>query len=148
MLTVRPSVDTDLPFVLDSFVLDYRGVPYVEGLTRSQVRNLMVSLLAVPGWSCSILCEDSEPDEIIGYIVSKAADVIAWLHVKARYRKRGMAKRLLNAIGARPGPIRTPNPPAPKFARTVRARGWRIHHRPYLDILPPVTEWATSGFLK
>jgi len=147
MLIVRKATEGDLAFVLDSFTKDYARVPYTEGLTRSQVRNLMVTLLSAPGWCCSILCDDEERDEIIAYAVWKAKDVIAWLHVKGIYRRRGMAKRLLNAIGARPGPIRTPNPPGSKLARAARARGWQIHPRPYLDLLPPVTEWA-AGLLK
>jgi len=134
MLIVRPATDGDLAFVLDSFVLDYRSVPYVEGLTRSQVRQLMVSLLSA-GWTCSILCDDGEPEEIIAYAIHRAAQEIAWCHAKAPYRRHGMTRLLLAHVGTtRTRPIVTTFAPAPKLARVLRSSGWRLRHRPYLGI--------------
>jgi len=135
MLTIRPYTPDDLPLILDSFVRDYVRVPYVAGLTRSQVRGLMVSLLSAPGWTCSVLCDDETPDEIIAYAVHRGPQEIAWCHSKGIYRGRKLTLQLLTAVGCtRALAVMTPFMPDPKAARALHARGWRLRFRPWIAV--------------
>lgn len=135
MLTARPATESDLPYVLNSFVQEYKRSPYADGLTRSQVRALLVAILQKADWACSILCESEIPDEILSFIVWKSPTEIAWLSTKGLFRHKGLAHQMLTAIGATPGRIKTTFLPTPAFSRSVRAKGWTLLHRPYLGVL-------------
>lgn len=140
MLIARPATVDDVAYILKSFVLGFRGSPYAEGLTHSQIRGLMVALLESASWNATCLVESEVPDEIISFVVWKSPTEIAWIHTKGRFRPvKGMAKRLLTMIGAKAfeapfgvARIKTPFVPSPQFSRRARARGWILLHRPWM----------------
>jgi GNAT superfamily N-acetyltransferase len=134
MLTPRPAGQDDLPFILDSFTNEYSRSVYADGLARTQVRQLMVTILSRPDWNCTVLCESDVADEILAYTVWRDPHHVAWLHVKGRYRHQGIARRLLAAIEAVPGAIKATFIPSPAFARSVRSHGWNLLHRPWQGI--------------
>lgn len=137
MLITRLSAPADLPFILDSFTLEFRHSVYTSGLTRERVRMLVGRLLS-NGWVATVLCEDGEPDEIMAYVIWHWPDPthIAWVHTKGIYRRQKWrtASMLLEKIGAKPGPVYTPFIPSPQFARSARAKGWDLRHRPWMGL--------------
>lgn len=135
MLIARPATQEDVAFVLNSFSHEFSRSVYSDGLARVQVRQLMVTILQRPDWNATILCESEVPDEILGYIVWRSPTQIAWLQVKGRYRRQGIAHALLAAIGAQPGPVKATFLPSPAFARSLRAKAWDLLHRPHQGLI-------------
>lgn len=138
MLKLRDITQDDVPFILDSFTEEFSQSVYASGLTRSRVRKLLHDML-FDGWGsiAQVLCESDTPDEIIAWVAhrldSGGVDVI-WVHTKGIYRRKGFAKMLLGMVGVRPGNVKTPFIPSPKFARLARQHGWNLLHRPWMGM--------------
>lgn len=103
-MKILPARDADQSFILDSFTREYHSTPYCQGASFGTVRGLMFDLLASPRWTTLVMCDDELEDEILGYVVFREANhlpdaqqAIAWVHVKATYRRMGIASKLLAA---------------------------------------------------
>jgi len=131
MLVTRAAVADDLPFVFNSFTLEYARSIFAEGMSRVAVRQLIVNYVLDYRWKVRILIDDETPDEIIGYVIFKDETHVAWLYVKGIYRRKGLASRLLHDICVAKGPIKATFIPSPDFSRKARSKGWNLLHRPW-----------------
>ncbi len=131
MLVTRPATNDDLPFVFNSFTLEYSRSIYADEMSRVSVREMIVRYVFEYRWNVKILIDDEVPDEIIAYVVYKDATHIAWIYVKGPYRRNGLASKLLLDIGATKGKIKVTFLTNPDFSRKARSKGWNLLHRPW-----------------
>lgn len=132
-LLIRPAGPDEANYIRDSFWRAYRHSHYAHGTDPRLLIDLLTRLLVHPEWSTLVCVEPTVPDEVLAWVTYKNAATIAWIDVKPMYRGRGIAQRLLQHIGVRPGPIACAfiDPRADKFARP---RGLVLRYRPYLPL--------------
>lgn len=129
MLTFRHANESDYPYVIDSFYHGFRGEPWAQGCSADFLTGTMRSLLDNPAWQCTVLCESDTPTEILGYVVWRDPQTIAWICVKRAVQDNGFAKKLLATIGHN----LTITAYAPFFDRhTKYILGTRLQSRPFL----------------
>ena len=97
-LQIRPFEPSDKNFVYNSWLKSYRQ--YMRPVD-DQVYYSQESVLIDKSETVLILCIDSDPDIIIGYLAYSLlldVPVIHYLYVKEQYRSQGCSKALLNCI--------------------------------------------------
>ena len=128
-LIVRDVCSDDLNLIRDSFVKTVKAnCPMTHGLDPSLLRDVLDKCLAT--WKCSILCHDSEPSEIMSYIIYSGADVL-WLATKPRYQKMGNATKLFELCIPKGG-IRYALMPRVSVLNHFFSQGWQPQFAPYL----------------
>ena len=128
-LIVRDVCSDDLNLIRDSFVKTVKAnCPMTHGLDPSLLRDVLDKCLAT--WKCSILCHDSEPSEIMSYIIYSGTDVL-WLATKPRYQKMGNATKLLELCIPKGG-IRYAFMPKMTVLNHFYSANWPPMFAPYL----------------
>lgn len=121
--------------ILDSFLHEYRRSMAAAHTPPSVLLAKMSALLNAPTWR-ALVCIDPEHDEILGSLVYRDAGCAAWLQVKRQYRKRGVARALVNAAGLSTFCLDV------AFMPDRRKAGWpQLRFRPYL---PDVAQLDTE----
>ena len=129
-LIVRDVCSDDLNLIRDSFVKTVKAnCPMTHGLDPSLLRDVLDKCLAT--WKCSILCHDSEPSEIMSYIIYSGTDVL-WLATKPRYQKMGNATKLLDMCIPKASHIRYALMPKWSYVNHFVNHGWIVEFAPYL----------------
>lgn len=131
VFAIRPAGPDDHPFVIDCFWRDFRQSVYAEGLSVPTIRGLIVDLLGRPDWHTVIAEMPDVPGEIYGWMTYRSAREVAWLSVKARYRRNGCAKALLDHAGVHPGRVACAFLD-PRIDNLARPRGYRLLFRPFV----------------
>lgn len=88
-----------LALVLDSFAHQYRETSYGHGVPFAVLIRKMSALLD-DGWETTVATPDGEPDNVLGFVVARPYPrlQVAWLQVKAPYRRAHVATALWEAI--------------------------------------------------
>ena len=102
-LLLRLGNDTDVPFISNSWLKNYRYSFEVAGVpTNTYYDNhhrLLVEL--IPRSAVVVLCNPQRPDHILGYAVyekTMGALVIHYIYMKKVFRRRGLARKMIEAI--------------------------------------------------
>lgn len=121
--------------ILDSFLHEYRGAMAAAHTPPAVLLTKMRALLTAPTWR-ALVCLDPEFDEILGFLVYRDTATAAWLQVKKKYRKRGVARALVNAAKLSTFCLDV------AFMPDRRKAGWpQLRFRPYL---PDVAQLETE----
>jgi ribosomal protein S18 acetylase RimI-like enzyme len=129
-ITIRPGTQAEWALAIDSFVESFRDAPVAEGCTRSTRAALFCVYLNE--WRYLVAVEP-EANEVLGFIVaSRSRGHVAWLQVKAPYRRRGVATALLDAAEVAKGQVKTPFLPGGGMCSLAREHGYRLCHRPWM----------------
>jgi hypothetical protein len=78
--------------ILDSFLHEYRRTMAAAHVPPAVLLSKMRALLAAPTWRALVATPDG--DEVLGFLVYRDAQTVAWLQVKRIYRGRGVARAL------------------------------------------------------
>jgi len=99
-IVTRPGQESDYPYVIDSFLHGFRQEPWSQGCDNDFLTGLMKRMLYnYEKWHLTCLIEDSVPSEILGYVVWKSPQDIAWLCIKRVVHGQGLSRKLLEAVG-------------------------------------------------
>jgi GNAT superfamily N-acetyltransferase len=136
-IALRSGEKSDFPLILDAFWKSYSLSHHAKGVPAHWLRRLMLPLLDSWQIVCAVAADD--PDEVLGFVVYRDTRTIAWVHVKERYRRRGVAAALLAFVGVRKGEVFTPflathledGASFPKIAHNL---GYTVRFRPYLSM--------------
>lgn len=146
---MRPGEASDHAIILDSFWERYHLSPYAHGAPGAVLRALMKPLLA--SWKVTVACHPDIPDEVLGYVVWRDPRCVAWLHVKGKYRRRGVAKAILGHIGCVPCEISSPfvaacpiDQGAPQFTKLAESKGYIVRFRPMIAVSEMLRESLTQ----
>ena len=134
---IRPARQTDLPFVLNSWLRNYhehgdgaRHVPNEVFFSDAGHHGVVTSLLATS--TTLIACLPDDDDAICGWCCAEAYDdgrgVLHFVYVKAPYRRMGVGQTLLRSVGF-PLTVCTHWTPV---IRSWRERGRIYVYNPYL----------------
>lgn len=110
LYVLRQAEADDVPFICNSWVRSYYND--FAWLHRDQVeqdayfdgqRALVGHILERCG--ALIACNPEKPTQIFGYLVAEKPDaqqvaIVHWLYVKQHFRRMGIAKQLLQTLGA------------------------------------------------
>ena len=129
----RPARDTDLPFVIQTWLRSNRRGPFGSGLTEREyydthdplVRRLLkeeTTVIAHP--------PDSD-DEIMGYVCF-GDKAIHFIYVKSLYRRLGVGWELLDATGRKRDEVIPVTTAPPHFISKWLEDKVRISNNPYL----------------
>lgn len=122
---LRPLVPGDIPYVMSTWLRDLRdadpsGLP--DDLWFPAHRALVERQLADRAIRATVAAAADVPTEILGYVVARPGEVLEWIHVRKPLRRKGLAKRLLQAVESpvdAPMPARWSTPDSRKYLRTV-----------------------------
>lgn len=131
LFAIRAAVVDDVGLVIDSFWRDFRTSVYAEGLSVATMRHLIIDVMGRPDWKTVVAELPDVPGEICGWLVYRNAREVAWLNVKARYRRNGCAKALLAHAGVVPGRVACAFLD-PRLDGLARPRGFRLVFRPFV----------------
>lgn len=129
-IEIRPGTPAEHALAIDSFVESFRDAPVAEGATRGTLSALFCAYLQ--SWRYLVACEPDTPEEIMGFIVASSRGAVAWIQVKAQYRRKGVAKALLSAAFVGQGKTLTPFMPGGGLVANLREKGYRLAHRPWM----------------
>jgi GNAT superfamily N-acetyltransferase len=130
-IRIRKGTEREWVLAFDSFLEEYRSAPAAQGATRGVLAGLFGAYLMQ--WRYLVACEPDTPEEIMGFIVAPlTAGTVAWVQVKAQYRRKGVARALLAYVGAKPGKVLTPFLPGGALNAQLREKGYRLCHRPWM----------------
>lgn len=102
-LLLRLGTDEDVPLIANSWLKSYRhsfecaGVP--NHLFYKHHHKLLQDL--IPRSAVVVLCNPEHPDHILGYIVYEKMSgcmVIHYCYIKQVFRRRGLARKMVEAI--------------------------------------------------
>jgi GNAT superfamily N-acetyltransferase len=120
--------------ILDSFLHEYRRTMAAAHTPPAVLLAKMRALLSAPTWRTLVATPDG--DEVLGFVVYRDTSTAAWLQVKRIYRKRGVARALVNAAGLSTFCLDV------AFIPDRRKAGWpQLRFRPYL---PDVAQLDTE----
>jgi GNAT superfamily N-acetyltransferase len=129
-ILIRRGTETEWSLAFDSFLESYRDAPAAQGATRGVLAGIFGAYLLQ--WRYLVACEPETPEEIMGFIVASSRSAVAWIQVKAQYRRKGVARALLNAAAVARGRVPTPFLPGPALKAQLRERGYHLCHRPWM----------------
>lgn len=100
---LRPAADSDIPFILSSWLHGYRKASVTSGISNTiyfkSHEALLKNLLRVS--NIVVACAKDNPDQIFGYVVSEYDGIsltVHWLYIKQPFRGLGMARSLMGVI--------------------------------------------------
>lgn len=112
MISHRPAMSIDRNFICKSWLASYRDSNSAGMIQVDDWHSIMFQqvekILALPDVQTVIAYEDRNPDHATnayGFIVADTADkppLVWYVFVKTAYRRSGIARGLLNAIGLKP----------------------------------------------
>ncbi len=129
-ILIRKGTEKEWALAFDSFLTEYRAAPAAQGATRGVLAGIFGAYLMQ--WRYLVACEPETPDEVMGFIVAGLEGAVAWVQVKAQYRRKGVARALLNHCGVQPGKVLTPFLPGGALNAQLREKGYRLCHRPWM----------------
>lgn len=129
-ILIRKGTELEWKLAFDSFCEEYREAPCAGGTTRALLAGMFGVYLMQ--WRYLVACEPETPQEILGFIVASSRGAVAWLQVKAPYRRRGVARALLNAADVTKGKVITPFLPGGALNAQLREHGYHLCHRPWM----------------
>lgn len=129
-LVIRAAVPGDAPHILDSFARSYATSAFAEGLSPETIRALLKPLLA--RWQTLVAAAPDDAEHILGWICFRDPRTVAYVHVKAWCRNKGVARALLRQAGVPKAPVVTPF--AHSRANLLRAAGYPTTFRPFLVV--------------
>lgn len=98
-LVFRSAVDTDFPYILDTFLNGARFPTFGKMVGKVYYRRYKPVLRAlIKRSSVLIACLPEDPDTIVGYAVhEKLGDipVLHWIHTRAAFGGQGIAREIL-----------------------------------------------------
>ncbi len=131
-ISIRPGTEGEQRLAIDSFVHEYAKAPAATGTPRGLLAALFVRLLQ--SWNFLVAVEP-DADEVLGFIVYDfQTGRVAWLQVKAPYRRRGVGKALLESADICKGSLDVPFLPGRAFPKLAASKGYHLRFRPYLPI--------------
>jgi len=130
-LMVRDVQQGDLNFIRDSFVKSARKIAMTTGFEHQQLRNLLDKAILFH-WNCTVLCEQTEPDEILAWQISEPGHRrLFYLLRNAKYRAiKGLGMKLLE-FTMKPGPLYCTFV-QPAYAMYFAECGYDVKLRPYI----------------
>lgn len=133
-IAVQDATPAHHALILDSFLHEYRGTMAAKHTPPAVLLAKMRALLLSPTWRTLVATPDG--DEVLGFLVYRDAGCAAWIQVKRIYRKRGVARALVNAAGLSTFILDV------AFMPDRRKAGWpQLRFRPYL---PDVAQLDTE----
>ena len=135
-IRIRKGTESEWALAFDSFLEEYRSAPAAQGATRGVLAGIFGAYLMQ--WRYLVACEPDTPEEVMGFIIaapngSSRTPAVAWVQVKAQYRKRGVARNLLQHVGVSPRcAVLTPFLPGGALNAQLREKGYRLCHRPWM----------------
>lgn len=113
MIAIRASEARDERFVIASWLSSWRD-SYSAGLIQDAdwftvMWPQLEKLLARPGVRCLVAADTDEPEhvaDLFGFVAadtSRPTPLLLYVYVKQAYRRAGLARRLLEAVGVDPG---------------------------------------------
>jgi hypothetical protein len=95
-VSIRPAVESDRLFILNSFVKSFGDSHFAQSLPKSFYREGHSRLVEAlyPRCRALIACDPSDPDTILGWALTEG-NVIQFCYVRASVRRRGIATALL-----------------------------------------------------
>lgn len=147
-LLIRTGCVTDHALVLDSIISTYRQSPHAQGANNAVLASLVEPLLSSPKWALAIACPEDDADTILGFVLYECTPrpgtgpAVAWLQVKAPWRRHGIGIALLrHAVGPDlPRELHTAfmvqrvGPDAPTVVDLAKKHGITLRFRPYLPL--------------
>lgn len=130
-VTLRQAGAEDLNFIYFSWLRDARAAdsgPLPDDLWFPAHRELISRALADPAVVVLIAHPVDAADQILGYVVAEPDKVLLWVHVKEKFRGKGLALRLMTAARASTVPASWWTPSAstrlraPRRSRQLRRR--------------------------
>lgn len=129
-IRIRRGTEAEWSLAFDSFLEEYQDAPTAQGCSRGTLAALFSVYLQQ--WRYLVACEPDTPEEIMGFIVVSNRGAVAWVQVKAQYRKHGVARALLNAADVSKGKVLTPFLPGGALNAQLREKGYHLCHRPWM----------------
>lgn len=105
---VRPVIEADLGFILNSWLKSYRDSAWAKAMpagvyyAHHEVVAKLLLLRASQAERAFVICDESDPEHLFGWIVANenaGGAVLHFVYVKSTYRGKGLARRLLSAAG-------------------------------------------------
>ena len=123
----RVGIDDDIPFIVETFCKSFRAAStQAEGLSKERTARLITNLLDLK-WHATIA--DSE-GMIVGWIVHREKNELAWFYVRDLFRGQGVGRCLLKWANVdRMKRVMSP------FMPNRAPRMFAINHRPYETVL-------------
>lgn len=129
-IKIRPATEADHRFIIDSFIREYSKSPYARGATWKRLADKMRLLLTAPSWSCDVACPPTDETEIMGYVVRRESRAVGWLHVKAIWRRMGVATALVESAALSQEVLAAFV--SSGISELASSRGIMVRFRPYL----------------
>lgn len=135
-ITLRPYEPADRGFVVMSFVRSFGRSAYGTGTPAQVLIDLLEPLLIA--WTTTMAVAPN--GELLGWLCARAPDRVAWLFVKPEFRRRGVARVLLDLMGVGKQleaaflPTKAPDDTT-SFVAFMKAHGYTVHFRPYLPLV-------------
>lgn len=121
----------DWSYVLDSFRLDMRDCAMCADIPGAVVASAMRILLE--SWTLTVAHPTDDDTTILGWLVSASDGRVGWCHVRAGFRKCGIAAALVGSSKWVSSQVLYPVflPTRGTLLRSLRAKGWTVRFRPY-----------------
>lgn len=128
MIIHRTATEDDRSYILDTF-RNYCKRQYQCQLVGWAVMARYMNT-CVNRWTVTIACDDSEPTEIVGYLVSRPS-LVEFMYVREGLRNRGIGRGLIDSVMHKPKSVNSVFPPpsvayAPNSI-TVNVSPWFSH---------------------
>lgn len=136
-IQIRAGRDDERPLVFQSFIREYRRSPYAKDVPAEVLMVMLTRLLEAWGFTVAV---EPEANEVLGFIIARAPNRVAWLQVKRPYRRHGVARALVMAAGIERGDVLTPFFLPGKTDSGVRidhlasSHGYEIRFRPWMAL--------------
>jgi GNAT superfamily N-acetyltransferase len=98
VVSVREALPGDANFLFATWLRDLRhndASPLPDDVWFPAYREFINRILSDPKVSVLVVHPKDASNEILGYLVAEPHEVLWWLYVKPKFRKRGLARLLL-----------------------------------------------------
>jgi hypothetical protein len=129
----RPGTDQDRPFFADCIRRTLKDQPYSKDLSNAAISRLIDPILGT--YRSVVLSPDADSGAILGFVLYDNRSV-AWIHVRAEFRRTGITRAILRHIGLGPGQVSCPLlvvkwPGGSNFPKACQERGYTLRFRPW-----------------
>ena len=90
---IRPAYPTDWNYILDTFRLTWTQDRRGKAIPWDRWSGVLIDL--INRWETIVACEESVPDEILGWMIYLNRSVLGYLHVRQVVRGTSVARRML-----------------------------------------------------